>query len=62
MRNHAVLPDETMLLKRCNSVELNAQNDHAVGSIYSLSAPDIFKPEDVILTSFIVMSIKATPM
>ncbi|MGO6664106.1 hypothetical protein ACCS43_01815 [Rhizobium ruizarguesonis] len=55
-------PAETIKLKLHNSVELNARNIEIVGSTCLISASNIFKPIGAIPTSFIVMSIKATPM
>ncbi|MGO6899564.1 hypothetical protein ACCS96_03135, partial [Rhizobium ruizarguesonis] len=55
-------PAETIKLKLHNSVELNARNIEIVGSTCLISASNIFKPIGATPTSFIVMSIKATPM
>ncbi|WP_183939905.1 hypothetical protein [Rhizobium paranaense] len=56
------IPPATIWRERPNSVELNARNSKIVGSTYPISASSIFKPIGAILTSSIVMSIKATPM
>ncbi|MEF3135329.1 hypothetical protein OS035_28170 [Rhizobium sp. 268] len=53
---------ETNRLTQLNSVELNARNIEIVGSTCLISPSSIFKPQGAILTSPIVMSIKATPM
>jgi hypothetical protein len=53
---------ETIMLQRDNSVELNARNSEILGSAYAISTPRTFKPMSAMPTSFVVMSIKATPM